>query len=165
MTGLPGDIVLYPVSGCDSWESRIVGIGQLMFGSGHSHEQFSHAAVLSTKPGYEWEAKWPRVGHYAIDQTRDYEVRRPRHYDEHHRIKVLAWFQAHRGDLYDLVCLLTFGLIQLPGAAVCSQAVDLALRFAGARPDREGKLILSPDALADFAPEVVYIHKGRNHAR
>ena len=43
---LPGDIVLYPVSGKDGWESRIVGIGQLLFGSGRGHEQFSHAALL-----------------------------------------------------------------------------------------------------------------------
>lgn len=159
----PGDIVLYPVSGCDSWESRIVGIGQLMFGSGKGHEQFSHAAVLSEKPGWEWEAKWPRVGHYAIDQARNYEVRRPKRYTDEQRQKVLSWFGVHAGDRYDLVCLLTFGLVQLPGAAVCSQAVDLALRFAGAHPDLEGKHILFPDALADFASEAVHIHKGGNY--
>jgi hypothetical protein len=158
---LPGDVVLYTVSGCDSWESRIVGIGQLIFGAGRGHEQFSHAAVLSHRPGWEYEAKWPRIGHFEIDQSRDYEIRRPKHYTEHQRYEVLLWFRSHEGDLYDLVCLLTFGLIQLPGAEVCSQAVDLALRFSGAHPDREGKNILSPDALGDFASEIVHIHKGR----
>jgi hypothetical protein len=157
---LPGDIVLYPVSGKDGWESRIVGIGQLLFGSGRGHEQFSHAALLSTTPGWEWEAKWPRVGHFEIDQSRDYEVRRPREYTEEQRRKVLAWFAAHKGNRYDLACLFTFGLIQLPNAEVCSQAVDRALLYAGNHPDLEGKHILSPDALADFAPVVIYRHRG-----
>jgi len=157
---LPGDIVLYPVSGKDGWESRIVGIGQLLFGSGRGHEQFSHAALLSTTPGWEWEAKWPRVGHFEIDQSRDYEVRRPRVYTEEQRRKVLAWFSVHNRDRYDLLCLLTFGLIQHKGMEVCSQAVDLALLYAGVHPNLEGERILSPDALADFAPIVIYRHRG-----
>ena len=155
-----GDIVLFSVSGKDSWESRIVAIGELLFGAGCTNEQFSHAAILSEFPGMIWEASWPRVGCHFIDQTRDYEVRRPRVYTEEQRRKVLAWFSVHNRDRYDLACLFTFGLIQLPNAEVCSQAVDRALLYAGDHPDLEGKHILSPDALADFAPVVIYRHRG-----
>ena len=157
---LPGDIVLFPVSGKDPWESRIVGIGQLIFGAGRTNEQFSHSAVLARTPGMVWEASWPRVGCHSIDQGRYYEVRRPRVYTEEQRRKVLAWFSVHNRDRYDLLCLLTFGLIQHKGMEVCSQAVDRALLYAGDHPDLEGKHILSPDALADFASVVIYRHRG-----
>ena len=149
----PGDVILYPVSGRSALSSKIVAIGEMLFGVG-GKTQYSHAAVYAMK-GHEWEARWPSVGVHPIDTGRDYEIRRFPGYTQAQRGQVLKWFYVHEGDLYDLVALVTFGLVELPHAEVCSEAVDRALRSAGIKPNREGKRLLSPDALADFASILV----------
>lgn len=51
MQPLPGDIILYPASGASSLTSRLVVAGEVLAGFGSGLEQYSHAAILSSKPG------------------------------------------------------------------------------------------------------------------
>lgn len=143
-----GDIVLYTVSGRSEFSSRVVAAGELLAGMGRGAVQFSHAAVLD-HGGFQYEAKWPKTGRYPVDIARPYEIWRIEGMTQIQRHEVLMWCARHVGEWYDIVELLTFGLIQHRNRSVCSQFVDRAFRRAGVRLGREGQALLSPDAIAD----------------
>lgn len=146
----PGDIILYTVTPKSGWTSKLVAVGELFWGAGRGAKAYSHAAVLSYTKGRQFEAKWPLTGFYPVDSSRPYEVWRITGVTDEQRKAVLRWCQAHTGQLYDMVGLLTFGLIRSRHRAVCSQFVGRAYAAAGIRIAPEGKRLLSPNAIADF---------------
>lgn len=149
----PGDVILYPITPRSGWTSRFVGAAELAVGVGQGAVQYSHAAIMSEKTGWQYEAKWPRVGHYPIDARRIAEVWNLGHPTHDQRVQILAYCREHEGDWYNMLGLLTGGLLGLPRTEVCSQLVGDA--YATARPPirigKEGQRLLSPNALRDLS--------------
>lgn len=146
----PGDLILYPVSGRSAMTSRLVAAGELLLGAGRGLEQYSHVAVASESVGRQWEWKWPRAGEFRIDKSRPYEVWRLGNPSEKQRQKILYYCELARGEWYNMLGLLTFGLVGLPRTAVCSQGAARAYAFAGIKINAEGKPLVSPNAVADY---------------
>lgn len=147
----PGDVVLYPVSGRSGWTSRLVAAGELLLGAGRGLEQYSHAAILDVD-GHQFEAKWPKTGRFKVDHSRPLEIWNVGNPSDSQRRDILNWCREHEGEWYNMIGLLSFGLLGLKRTAVCSQFVGLS--YGAARPGIkipfEGKRILSPNAIADF---------------
>jgi hypothetical protein len=152
VTPQPGDVIAYPVTGRSGWTSRFVAIVQLLGGFGRRSEQWSHLTLVSDKPGWEYGAQWPKVGHFPIDTSRPYEVWRIAELTDRQRADIIAYAKERVGDWYNMTGLLTGGLLGLPHTEVCSQEVGDA--YAAARPpiifNKEGGLLLSPDAVLDY---------------
>lgn len=168
MVPKPGDVVLYPVTGRSGWTSRAVAIGELLVGAGRKPTLYSHAAILAWEPGWQYEAKWPRTGRFRIDRARPYEIWNVGNPSDGQRRDILNWAAEHCGQWYNMLGLLTGGLLGLPGHVVCSQFVGLA--YAAARPgirmSKEGLRLLSPDAIPDHRDAALverYPKPGRGH--
>jgi hypothetical protein len=149
MAPKPGDLILYTVSGRSGWTSKLVAIGQLLVGVGRGTEQYSHVAILSNRPGRQWEWKFPRSGEFRVDRTRAYEVWRIGEPNEYQRQRILDYCAVCRGEWYNLIGLFTDGLLGLPHTAVCSQGAGRAYEFSGIRIGTEGKTFPAPDAIPD----------------
>lgn len=148
---LPGDAILYPVTPKSEFISRTVAAAQLLLGLGHGLEGFSHIAIKSDRPGYQWEAKVPWVGEYKIDTSRIYETWRICDLSDEQRIGILRECRARKGNLYNLTGLFTDGRIILPHTEVCSQLFDETYRGgAHVRMNREGGRMLAPDEVVDY---------------
>ena len=140
----PGDVILYSANATSkSIISRAVVAGEILAGIG-GKGLYSHAAVVATTPGYQYEAKFPFTGRFKIDTSRPYEVWRLGPLTEGERLGIVRWCQDHRGYPYDLPGLLTFGLLKLPGFFYCSRFACLAYASVGRHP---GDLIMSPDSI------------------
>lgn len=149
MEPCPGNVILYPVTGRSGWTSKFVAIGELLFGSGHGLELYSHVAIVSERPGYQWEWKWPFAGEFPIDHKRIYEVWEVGTPSDVQRQRILDYCVSCRGEWYNMIGLLTFGLLGLKRTAVCSQGAGRAYAHAGIHISAQGKPLLSPNAIAD----------------
>lgn len=142
----PGDVVLYPADGRSAWSSRLVVAGEILAGLGRGLEQYSHAAVLSDKPGHQFEATFPKTGEFPVDAARVLEVWRVGEPTQAQRHRILDWCRARKGKWYNLTGVLTLNLVRLPGSYYCSQFACLALAEAGIIA---GDAIMSPDSIPD----------------
>ncbi len=140
----PGDIILYSVSADSEIISRIVAAGQLLLGIGSGDELYSHVAIASYTPGWQYEAKLPRSGRFPIDIARPYEVWRIGNPTDDQRMKIVRWCIENSGSLYNFTGLLTDGLIALKHTYVCSQFGQSACR-AGGIMLHGNKRIFAPD--------------------
>ena len=154
---LPGDVILYPAGPKSALSSRLIVAGEIIAGLGDGMKQYSHAAVLSSTTGYQYEAKFPFTGRFPIDTSRPYEIWRLGDLTGEERTKILRWCRAHEGHLYNLIGVLTLGKINLPGTYYCSQFACLAYNAAGKHP---GDLILSPDSLPQY-PNAKMVYAAR----
>lgn len=146
----PGDFILYPCDPRSAFSSRFVGAGELLVGlGGHGREKqmYSHAAIMGYTPGYQYEAKFPFTGHFKIDKSRVYEVWRIGSLSANQRHSLIDWCENHVGDLYNLIGVLTCGLIELPGTYYCSQFACLAYASVGLHP---GDSIMSPNSIPEY---------------
>lgn len=149
MRPLPGDLILYNVTGNSELISRLVAAAQLSLGIGGGSEVYSHVAVLSDRPGWQFEAKFPLTGHFPIDTSRSYEIWRIGKPTPDQRKGILNWCREHEGHLYNLSGLLTDGLIALRGTYVCSQFGATSYAANGIRIKAEGHRVLAPDVIPD----------------
>lgn len=145
-----GDIILYPVTPKSAWSSKLVVIGEILFGAGKGLEHYSHVGIVSDTPGYQFEAVWPRVCRSKIDKSRPYEIWRIEGLDDMKRREILAFCRARCGEWYNMIGLLTFGLIGFKHTEVCSQFAGFAYASVGIKISAEGKRLLSPNAIADY---------------
>jgi hypothetical protein len=148
---LPGDPVLYPVSGQSQLTSRLVAAGELLAGFGHREIQYSHGAVLQELSltdglGVQFEAKFPKTGQFAVDTSRPYEIWNVAQPTDEQREVILRWCEAHVGDWYNLTGVLTLDYVRLPGTYYCSQFVGLAYAEAGITL---GDSIMSPNSIPE----------------
>lgn len=150
MIPLPGDVVLYPVTPRSPLGSRLVAIGELLFGTGRRETGYSHAAILAEDLRFTYEAKWPKIGRYPIDQSRPYEVWSADGILQSQRDSILMSARKQCGQWYDVGALVTFGLINHKNMAVCSELVGSCYKWAGIRIPIDRGLLLSPNAIADF---------------
>jgi hypothetical protein len=148
----PGDVNLYPVTPGSGWTSEAVAIGEWAAGAGRPNavEFYSHATIRSTVNGYQFEAKWPKTGHFQEDSKRVIEVWRIGEPTVEQRVAIIDWARKHEGEWYNMLGLLTGGLLGLSHTAVCSQFVGEAYAAAGIHIGKEGLKLLSPNAIADF---------------
>ncbi len=152
----PGDFILYPCDPRSAFSSRFVGAGELLVGlGGRGKQMYSHAAILSFTSGWQYEAKFPFTGRFKIDTSRVYEVWRIGDPTEKQRLQIVRWCRQHEGDCYNLIGVLTAGLIELPGTYYCSQFACLAYVSAGLHP---GDLIMSPNSIPQY-PGARMIHR------
>ncbi len=144
---IAGDIVLYPAGPKSEFSSRLVIAGEIMAGLGAGLEMYSHAAILANSPGYQFEAKFPFTGWFKIDTSRSYEIWRIGNPTLNQRAQIINWCKSRLGKLYNIVGVLTFGLIELPDTYYCSQFACLAYASAGLHP---GDKIMSPDSIPQY---------------
>ncbi len=158
MTPQPGDVILYPVTPRSGWTSKFVAFAEMGVGAGRGVVMYSHAAIMAEKTGKQYEAKWPKTGLYNIDTRRTYDVFNLGRPTKDQREDILAFCRARCGEWYNMIGLLTGGLLGLPHTEVCSQFDGLA--YASARPpikiSREGQRLLSPNAIADH-PQATFL--------
>lgn len=143
-----GDFILYPAGPKSAWSSRLVVAGEIMAGLGGGLEMYSHAAILSNTPGYQFEATFPFTVRSKIDTSRPYEIWRVGSPTMLQRSLILKWCKDHVGKLYNIIGVLTFGLIELPDTYYCSQFGCLAYAAAGLHP---GDAIMSPDSIPQYS--------------
>lgn len=147
ISALPGDIILYPAGPKSALSSRLVVAGEIIAGMGGGMKMYSHAAVLAESPGYQYEATFPLTGKFKIDTSRPYEIWRIGDPTDAQRATILNWCIKHIGDLYNLIGVMTFGLIALPNTYYCSEFACMAYSWAGLHP---GDKIMSPDSIPQF---------------
>lgn len=145
-----GDVILYPVTPRSGWTSKFVAIMELLGSAGRGVEPYSHAAIYLNN-GLQFEFKWPRSGVFPIDVSRMYEVWRVAELAPNQRDAIKEWCQDHEGEWYNMIGLLSGGLLGLKHTAVCSQGVGQAYAEAAhIHISAEGERLLSPNAIADY---------------
>ena len=127
-----GDIILYPVTPQSSIASRLVAIGELLLGQGNNQKEYSHVALLE-KDGYQLEAIFPKIRRSKINPQRPYEIWRIDELTDAQRAIVLNWAYDKLGEWYNLLYVLSFGLIKIRHEEVCCTYVGDAYAWAGIR--------------------------------
>lgn len=145
----PADLILYEATPRDALITRMVGATQLLLGAGSRPITYSHVAIAAYEDGWQYESKWPRSGHFPVDQGRSYEVWRLKGSDAGRRAAILLDCMRHSGELYPLDTLATFGLITHRHAMVCSQWAAARCLAGGYGFEREGFPIVAPDVMLD----------------
>lgn len=152
----PADILLFRVAKQSSTLDKLIGWGQKVIHQAPTLAEYCHAALVGPDyaPGQPSmiEARWPRVHRIPLDIA-DLEKRNP---VEVYRVKdmtpaqiedVLGYAMEHVGVRYDMLAILTFGVLQLGNCDVCSQLDWESFTPAGiALCPFQG--LLSPDDLA-----------------
>ena len=148
----PADWILYTVTGQSELISRAVAAAQLLLGIGHGREVYSHVALVSERPEWQYESKFPFPGHFPVDISRPYEIWRIGDPSDTQRLRALEWCHRHIGIRfpYNLSGLLTDGLVAARRSYVCSQYAAAAWHSAGVKVSPEGNRILAPDVIPDF---------------
>lgn len=130
----PGDIVLFRILPHSGWFKKLIGWGERRMGDERDKKAYCHCAIVATATTII-EATWPRVRQRAFDprDRLDVEIFRVQGITPQQVGSVLAYAYAcvHKGELYNLTGLLTFGLIQILHSAVCSQFVWQAFTGGG----------------------------------
>jgi len=149
-----GDIVVWKViKNTKSWFSRLLAWAFPKIGQGGTvcKPSFSHSAVLSEKYGYVYESTWPKTRHAPIPY-KDYvnyelEVYRISGITHAQRITILRTCQENLGKWYDVLEILSFGLINLRKYDACSEYVRRAYRAAGITLGKKKDYLVSPNEI------------------
>lgn len=158
----PGDIVLYPVDGRSSLASKLVAIGELLWGKGRGPEQYSHVAILEDRD-HTLEARWPKTGRYRLNKNRLYEIWRVDGISDAERQLVLHWAYLHSNEWYNLGALF-FGLFQSKHSEVCSTFVAHALEHAGV-VHRKFSKFTTPNQIRDITPMTLVTSNWGKHPK
>jgi uncharacterized protein YycO len=149
----PGDIIIYPAGPTSQLSSRIIIAGEIMAGFGSGLEMYSHASVYAGS-GMQYEATFPKTRLSKIDNSRVYEIWNLNNPTPEQRSKIIEWCKAHVGVFYNLIGVVTFGILSFPGSYYCSQFACLAYNSVGLHP---GDRIMSPDSIpAYYGANMIY---------
>jgi hypothetical protein len=143
------DIILYDVDPHSGWASKAVAVGELIKDCGRGKVMYSHVAIFE-KPGWQIEAKVPRVCRSRIEERRRPLILPIPGITHDQRLLMIATARAHIGDWYNMLGLLTAGVLGPIHQEVCSQLVDVSTRGAGIVIPRQGLKLLAPNPIADF---------------
>ena len=189
--GLPGDVCRYLVDGDAPWSARAVAAGEILAGLSAQRRSFpsrvvaavrmllgkaegdeaSHASILSYHGGYQYEAVFPWAMHSKIDFSRQFEIWRICELTNDERHRILDWCRAKTrwlkigpwwiGHPYNLVGVLTGGIVRLPGTYFCSQYDGMAYQSIGRG---FGDDIMSPDGIPNVpGAKKLYTHIPRRY--
>jgi len=130
-----GDIVCWGVTKKSDWFSRLLAWYFVRFGQGGSSnkQSYSHSAIYA---GYKYnkhwvfESTWPLSRLYYIPDS-DLEnyiitVFRLENFSGSEIDKIMEWGYINSGKLYDILEIITFGLINLKPWNTCSEFVKQA---------------------------------------
>jgi len=149
---LLGDIVAYPVGPWSAWQSKVIAVGELVLAVGTEPIQYSHIGILSrwTEGRADYEAQFPRVREFAIPPARPFDIFQLPGLTAGQRSTILAYCRSHLGEWYNLIGVLTAGLIMPRNQAFCSEFAGQAYAAAGLLIPFEHERALFPDAVADW---------------
>jgi hypothetical protein len=151
---LSGDIILYPIVPSSRRLDRAIGMAQRLMG--YVGKQYCHCAIYDDD-GYDYEARWPRVGYYRVDMKSPFEIYRIVGITELQRQLMIFYAATHAGEPYDVWALLTAGIVQKKQEEVCSQLVAESLRYA--KLIASGTRFEKPDDIRGLVP-MLLIDKG-----
>lgn len=124
-----GDIILYPVGPASRWLSKLVGWGQRVIGQEPAGRQYSHVAIVGPDTQHIYEAYWPRIRISPIDLSQEfYHIKG---ITSEQVAQMMTYCQSQVGKRYDMVSILTLGLVHLGGTQVCSELAYHAAEAAG----------------------------------
>ena len=126
MSWQPGDLLLFRVSSSSNWLDRLIGWGQRVIHAAPTDADYCHVAIIGPTADRMYQAAWPRIVNSALDcttvnKTILLEAYRVKGITQGQIQSVLAAAQGRVGEHYDLLAILTFGILQLGKTAVCSQ--------------------------------------------
>jgi len=145
---MPGDILLWKVHGRSNLLAKLIGFFSVILGQGGSyHREYAHAAICENNE-YCLEMTWPRSKRSKIKYNDDIELWRIRGITKEKAIKAIEWAKSNLGIPYNLLHLLTFGIL---GGFGCSDFVAKAYANQGIILSIEGKedKVVSPNEIAD----------------
>jgi hypothetical protein len=124
----PADIVLYRVTGSSNWLDKLIGWGQRIIHQAPSKATYCHVAIVGPDTAHIYEARWPRIQNSlfdlsTIEKTLIVEVYRVKTMTPEQISGIMAAAHKRIGQRYDVLAILTFGILQIGPAAVCSQYV------------------------------------------
>jgi len=107
-----------------SWLGKLIGQGQKWIGKAPSQSAYEHV-VLFSSPMSIVEGYWPRVRERPFDPTgcEGLEIYRIKGITPQQVIVLVNEARSHIGELYNVVGIATFGLVQLGHAVYCSQGL------------------------------------------
>ena len=132
----PGDLLLYRISGSSNWLDRLIGWGQRIAHQAPTKAAYCHVAIVGPDTESIYEAIWPRIHNTPIDigkiqKTIVLEAYRVRGATPEQISRVMASAAARVGERYDALAILSFGLLQLGRATVCSEYAYQSFLDAG----------------------------------
>jgi uncharacterized protein YycO len=122
----PGDLLLFRVSKSSNWLDKLIGWGQRVIHQAPGDATYCHVAIFGPDAGSIFEAVWPRIHNVPLDVTKVQknlilEVYRVKDITPAQVALVLAAAKKRVGARYDVLAILTFGILQFGRATVCSQ--------------------------------------------
>ncbi len=147
-----GDILLFRVSKSSNWLDRLIGWGQKLIHEAPTDAAYCHVAFVGPDSGYMYEARWPKIRNVALDWTAiekniTVEVYRVKGITADQIVKIMAYAKSQIGRSYDVLAILTMGMIQFGKGAVCSQYAYESF-LAGGVVLRDWTNLESPDDIA-----------------
>lgn len=134
-----GDILLYTVNSQSALSSRLIAFGELIKKAiailfrrpvALAGKEYSHTALWECD-GHQLEATWPKIRRSRIDTNRSFEVYRYKAITHGERTAIVRWAYSQLNKWYDMVYILSFGLIKVSGTEVCCLFVGDAYQAAG----------------------------------
>jgi hypothetical protein len=159
----PGDLLLYRIDlkagGFKHWVSKLIGFFQPCIGeAGTLKTTYSHIAMVDSDINYLLESTWPVARRVLIEIPESpvtIDVFRVKNAEEissgAKRADIaIDWAHKHLGTHYDILMLLSMGLIDVHNQEVCSMYASKAWQSAGDILSVEGKKdkLISPNEIA-----------------
>ena len=146
------DILAYRIKPRSPLVSELVALGERLLGEQNGKQAFSHVAIVDENGTGFYEAYWPAVRwrplHWSVEnKTEQIEVFRFPGLSPGQLADILSYARRHVGERYDILAILTFGMVTNHHAAVCSEYVWRAYHAAGITLCPWEKLV-SPDEIS-----------------
>lgn len=122
----PGDLLLFRISASSNWLDRLIGWGQRKIHQAPTDASYCHVAIVGPDSLSIYEAVWPRIHNVVLEiekiqKTLILETYRVKGITPEQVERVMAAAKRGVGKRYDVLAILTFGLLQMGPMAVCSQ--------------------------------------------
>lgn len=117
----PGDLLLYSVTPKSGLVARLIATVQIWRKEGTNKTQYSHVSVVSSRPGYQFEAMFPKTRESLVNwENPSLELWRVKGTKLDQVGLVLTWCAAHMGCYYDIGQIL-MGAFRLSNAYSCTK--------------------------------------------
>lgn len=132
----PGDVLLFRATSSSNLLDRLICWGQRIIHAAPSDADYFHVGIVGNDVNHFYQAVWPKIANTVLDcttinKTTIIEVYRVKGITVGQVQAVMATAQSRVGEWYDVLAILTFGMIQLGHTAVCSQYVWQCFLNAG----------------------------------
>lgn len=151
-----GDIILWQVTDKSPILSKAFAWWFTHFGQGGRPwlPSYSHSAVYNgfyDGSHHVYESTWPktRLARIPNGDFNKYKliVFRPEKYSKLQRVEVISWCSRNTGQWYDLLEIISLGLINVPWWMACSEFVKGAFKSANIHLGRRKEYLISPNEI------------------